>query len=62
MRFGGGGAEADSVFWVILLRAPGLHFGAIGAEVQLVSKMLSDRTGHQQFFVVFRKGFQSVCF
>ena len=57
-----GGGMGSSVLWVIILRTLGLHFGAIGADVQLVLKLLSDRTGHQRFFVAFRKGFQSVCF
>jgi len=54
--FGGG-----SILWVIILITPELHFGATGAEVKLVL-ILSNRTGHQRFFVAFRKGFQSVCF
>jgi hypothetical protein len=54
--------EEVSILWVIILRTPGLHFGATGAEVKLVLKLLSDRTGHQRFFVAFRKGSQSVCF
>jgi hypothetical protein len=52
----------EGILWVIKLRTPGLYFGAVGAEIQLVLKMSSDRTGYQRFFVAVRKEFHSVCF